>query len=184
MFKWLTELMKKFCILAPGELTELNGFFEGVSAGDEEALQGYRILVHSMKNSAALVGTVETAASAKKLEEASDRKDTDSIKAGNAAFCKEYEELAERIGNALLGEEDEENRVLDPKALTEYLNALERAMADLDMEKVNDIIYEMSGQGYETPELSEKMEGLFAAVRDYDTDQFEVLIKEIRSGLS
>ena len=48
------------------------------------------------------------------------------------------------------------------------------------MAKVNDIVYNMSGTEYETPALSEKMEGLFAAVRDYDTDQFEILVKEVR----
>ena len=176
----LTEVMKKFCSLAPIELTELNGFFEGAASGDEEALAEYRIKVHSMKNSAALVGAVGTAALAKKLEEASDQKDAYSIKAGHDEFCREYEELAERIGSAVLGEGDRENKVMDSKTLAENLNALERAMTELDMAKVNDIVYNMSGMEYETPALSEKMEGLFAAVRDYDTDQFEILVKEIR----
>ena len=100
----LRIIMDKFCSMAPREAAELDSYYAGIIDGIGSAVTSYRIKVHSMKNSAALVGALQLSDVARGLEKAADTGDTEFIKAGHEAFCNEYTAMVDRIRLALTGE--------------------------------------------------------------------------------
>ena len=179
----LHTLIEKFCFMAPRELAELDSYYAGINEGTKDSVASYRIKVHSMKNSAALVGALGLSAKALELEQAADREDTEAIKIGHDAFCREYKDMADRIREAVLGEVGSDARTMDDGTLSDNLDVLEKAMSDLDMTTINEKVFEMSDFGYSSPDIEKFMEELFTAIRDYDTDRFDSLIQEIRTHL-
>jgi chemotaxis protein histidine kinase CheA len=169
--------------MAPRELAELDSYYAGINEGTKDSVASYRIKVHSMKNSAALVGALGLSAKALELEQAADREDTEAIKIGHDAFCREYKDMADRIREAVLGEVGSDARTMDDGTLSDNLDVLEKAMSDLDMTTINEKVFEMSDFGYSSPDIEKFMEELFTAIRDYDTDRFDSLIQEIRTHL-
>ena len=181
----LSDLMKKFVSLADHETEELDGFYSSIeSPEDEEAIRNYRVLVHSMKNSAALIGATELSLAAKELEIAADEKDVQSIKTSHENFINEYREMAKRLRSEVVKEDTGSNRRMSEKILTSYIEKLEDAMAHLDMMKVNEMVFEMSSYGFESDSQRELAKKLFAAVRDFDMDGFSSAIKGLRETVA
>ena len=178
--KTLMDLIDKFCALAPDDLKELSGFHEAAGSGDKEALLNYRIKVHSLKNSAALIGADTLSLRAKELEEAAGAEDTEFINNNHAGFIREYEELTDRVRILVLKKESPEKKLMDNKTLSGYIETLKSAMADLDMVKLNDTVFLLSGHVFENEEISAIMEEVYESVRDYDTERFDSLVSEIR----
>ncbi len=179
----LNEILKRFCSVTPRELEELEGFFSKIFEEDSKALDDYRIRVHSMKHSSALVGATELSARAYDLEKAAKVKNTGFIEKNHAEFCREYGETADRLRTEVLKETGEQNNLMNNVKLSDKLDILEQSMAALDMARLNDTVMELLDHTFESPVISEKIEGIREAVRDYDTDRFDSLIREIRDEI-
>ncbi len=175
----LMDMIDKFCSLTPDDIKELDEFYEGAVSGDKEALLNYRIKVHSLKNSASLMGADPLYSRAKELEDAAGNEDLNFIKKEHASFSRDYSDLSDRVRTLVLKKTGPEKTLMDNKTLAGYIETLKKAMDDLDMVKLYDTVYILSGHVFETKEISDIMEEIYISVRDYDTERFNSLIGEI-----
>ena len=95
----VVELISQFCVKAPEDAQKLDVRYEEIFSGSdtEQTMKQYRVLVHSMKNSAAMIGAVTVAALAKVLEYAARDEKKEVIERMHSIFTCEWNELVERL---------------------------------------------------------------------------------------
>ncbi|MCR5054403.1 MAG: response regulator, partial [Lachnospiraceae bacterium] len=178
----LFDIMGKFCSLADREIAELDDYYmQSMMNGDEDALDLYRIKVHSMKNSAALIGANDLATKAKRLEDAPDKRDFVTINRFHKTFIKEYRTMADNLEAIVLKTSSSDIPIIDDDALKEKLDILEKAMEEFDTMTLNRVMFELSEYSFSSKEVENAAEDLGKAVRDFDTVLFENTMETMRS---
>ncbi|MCR5674608.1 MAG: response regulator [Lachnospiraceae bacterium] len=104
----IAEMIRDFRLQAGTDAAGLARWYRELSgAGDrEEARKQYHVLVHSMKNSAAMIGAVTVASLARVLEYAARDSRLDVIDRVHPVFLEEWDSLTERLADAWPGESD------------------------------------------------------------------------------
>ena len=160
------------------EADKLKEFYNNISS--EEGMNSYRIQVHSMKNSAALVGIVTLAGMAKVLEDAARESDRDTIYAMTPVFLEKWCGYREKLG--ILFPKEQTLKAYDKTVLIELLERLKQAADEFDITEMDNLMEEMNGYCYEEM-LSKKMEHLSVLVGQFDTEQTIVFADEIQALL-
>ncbi len=175
----LKELIGKFCSFASKDIGELNSYYLRFRSGEDKDLTAYGIKVHSMKSSAALVGAVDLSDEAKELERAADDNDIEFIERGHTAFTEHYARIADRLNTSVLGGSAIGEKTMDIDVLSGKIADMAEAMNDLDMLRLNELTSELSEYSFDDPELSALLDEMFIAVRDYDTEKFDLAVNKI-----
>ena len=145
---------------------------------DEEMLDKYRIKVHAMKSSAALIGIMEVSEKAKALELAAKDGDKAYIIDNTEEFLSQWRSYKEKLSVCIPKEEKEE--LTDFSILKEKLESLKEAMEFMDIDMADELMKAIRSYEY-TKELSEKIESLGSAVVNLDVDIANELIDAIKS---
>ncbi|MCI8373103.1 MAG: response regulator [Lachnospiraceae bacterium] len=115
---------------------------ETCSSEHAEALRQFRVKVHSMKSSAAMIGATALSGVAKLLEYAARDERTDVLLSVTPYFLEEWQQMKLRL--AVLAEEPQEAGLERPKAdlqlIREYFPMLEQAMQNLDLDTADGIM--------------------------------------------
>ena len=167
----MQDLIRKFCKLCRQDIKELDKYFDACGSGDD-SLTEYRVKVHSMKNSAALIGAKPLSEMAKALETAASEQDLDSIRDFHKAFCHDYEAMAQRLCTHYLNEDVISDSSIDTEGLLEKISAMEKAMEEYDTVRLNGIVFELSDLAFEPEALKDSMNEVFASVRNFDLERF------------
>ncbi len=162
----LLEAFSLFYRMLKVEANKLEEFFNEVDS--EEGLNSYRIQVHSMKNSAALVGIISLSGMAKVLEDAARNKQIDTIKAMTTIFLEEWKKYQEKLP-ILFAKEEENLKQCDKEVLVELLGKLKEATENFDITEMDNIMATLNEYEY-AGALQEKMEQLSALVGQFDVD--------------
>ena len=109
-------------------------------------------------------------------------KSTTDLKDANK-FKKEYESVTEALRTKVLKNADTQKKLMDRDTLLDYIDRLDKAMAESDTMTLNEICLDLSEYEYGSDEMKEAVHKLSIAVRDFDTDGFSLAIKEIRELL-
>ena len=141
-------------------------------------LNSYRIKVHAMKSSAALIGITHLSEKAKALEMAAKDGDKEFICRNTEEYLKEWRSYKEKLSICIKEEEKEE--LSDLSIIQEKLDALKEAMDMMDIDMADEIMKELRSYEY-SEEISAKIESLGAAVVNLDVDAVNELVDEIRS---
>ena len=149
---------------------------------EEDHLKQYRVKVHSMKTSAAMIGAVHLSGMARMLELAAIQGKEDTIRTVTPLFLDEWRNYKEKLRpvadrEASRAEHDGE-RIFNKEILVEQLELLQAAMDEMDVDRADDIVALL--QCLEYPEEYRKlMNGLFAAVSNLDEKEVSALAGEI-----
>ena len=149
----------------------------------DEALKSYRILVHSMKGSTAMLGIVPLAGMAKMLEYAARDGREDTIRSMHGTFITEWRSYKEKLKDVFKKEEEEDNAAhekADEGMVLAMLDMLEQAMEDFDVDAMDEVSHKLSGYSYES-DVEPLVEKLISAVKDLDQDMTEKITAQIRS---
>ncbi|MBQ8041341.1 MAG: response regulator, partial [Lachnospiraceae bacterium] len=171
---WL-ESMELFYRMIKNEAEKLEAFYSNIAT--DEGINSYRIQVHSMKNSAALVGIVTLSGMAKVLEDAARNFDRDTIYAMTPVFLREWCGYREKL--TVLFPKNVNVETYDKNVLTDLLEHMKQAADELDITEMDNLMEEMNGYGYDGI-LAEKMEQLAVLVGQFDTEQTMALVDEIK----
>lgn len=181
----LSATVKDYYALIDSEAFALKGMLEELTQSESEAdvsraLSQYRIKVHAMKSSAALIGAVGLSGVAKLLEEAARDGNKDDVVLLTPLFLKKwtsYKELLQPfVGEMAVEEEGEEagmadslsrKETADPKVLDDYLDRLLHAMEDVDVDTADEIMKQLRRFSYRE-EMMAVIEELGAAVMNLD----------------
>ena len=172
----LQESMHLFYRVLTSESKKLEEFFENMTT--DEGLNSYRIQVHSMKNSATLVGIVTLSGMAKVLEDAARKCDRETIAAMTPIFLKEWNGYKEKL-QILCAENEENLKAYDKEAVTDMLDSLKQAADEFDISRMDELMEALNQFSYEDT-LSEKMEQLSVLVSQFDVEQTVLMAEEIK----
>ena len=153
----------------------LDGFWHMLTetdSGEEsrrESFRQYRVKVHSMKSSAAMIGAMSLSALAKLLEYAARDEKMDVIQRLHPVFIDEWKRMEKSLGE-LFPEEKVEKNPPDYKLILEYLQLLKSAIDEMDIDKADEISEKLNS--YEYPdEMIFIVEMLDLSVRNIDAEQ-------------
>ena len=166
------------------QLKALAGQIDEEDGEMEQALNAYRIKVHSMKSSAAAIGAVPLSGVAQLLEKLAKDGEADKIISITPAFLDEWYSFKERL-ECMVKEADipdQSGKTADPAIVSTYLDVIEKSMDDMDI----DILDSTMGvlMEYEYPEeIAEYMNKLKNAVANLDDEETMELLKIIRDNI-
>lgn len=170
----LKDTVQHFYSSMQSEAEKLSDFLEMLGKKEErdEGLEHFRIKVHSMKNSAAMIGAVSLAGVARMLEYAARDGRTDVIEKITPAFLEEWGKMKEILKPIVQTEASGEGKEeLDHELIKELLRLLRTAMAEMDVDTADEIIKQLKRFAYPEGVMTEIMENLCLAVNDLDEEQ-------------
>ncbi|MBR1742622.1 MAG: response regulator [Lachnospiraceae bacterium] len=167
--KLLFDTTKDFYDLNEAEAMTLERFLQQLLAGEKNAFGEFRIKVHSMKSSAALIGAMSVSALARVLEHAAAEENKAVIKNVSPYFLQEWRELKQRL-KVMFPEESRLKKAPDYFMLLEYLRLLKSAIADMDIDTSDEIIRQLQKFRY-SDEEEKQMEALASAVAEINADR-------------
>ena len=173
----LRSSVSDFYELLPSQAGKLEEFYRGFQVAEgplsreaEEALLSYRIRVHGMKSSAAMVGIPSLSGLAKVLEYAARDGKIDEISRLHEIFVAEWMSYREKLRGVFgLGEEsgEEKTAVTDPALLLSLLSMIRTAVADFDVDTADKALEEL--RSFRLPEEgAKKLAELSSAVAELD----------------
>ena len=134
----LADIVRDAIVMKDAERQKLSAF---KNKGDVEQ---YRIQVHSMKNTAAMVGAHDVAALARLLEQSARKEDRDQIERLHDLFLTEWDALFERLQPVFRGEEakPEQKKKLpyDRTIVDQLLSQLCEAVTDVDVDRGDNLM--------------------------------------------
>ena len=177
----LMDTVGQFYDTIKSEAAQLEEYMEmiGDSDGGKEALNQFRIKVHSMKNSAAMIGAVPLSGVAKMLEYAARDEKVDVIENVAPVFLQDWRKMSE-ILQPVVGREnpDEEKADADHGLIKELLHMLQTAMESMDVDTADNIMEELKRFTYPGNIETEVMEKLSLAVTNLDEEQTNVWVNK------
>ena len=145
-----------------------------------EAWRQYRVKVHAMKTSAAMIGAVSLSSFARLLEDFSKKLIIEPIKALTDIFLEEWLSYEERLSVFKVNEGNMENeKKFSASAILDFLSPLDAAMEDMDVDTADEIIKQI--QCYEMPDNLKKLtDQLASAVMNLDIQMEHEIVKKLR----
>lgn len=172
--KDLLAVVEDFVQMADADAAALDTFEKNISDGDN--LRQYRVKVHAMKTSAAMIGALTVSSIAKLLEYAARDEKPDVIKTMHPIFMEQWKSLNEQLKTICSVEEDEQElKELDKELLEEELTLLTQAMAEYDVDVADEIIERLSHYRYPDGKKA-VFDALARAVQGLDA---EAVMKEV-----
>lgn len=173
----LMETIHDFYVAMNGEADFLQNCYEKLDAGDG-MLDQYRIKVHAMKSSAALIGISGLSERAKMLEMAAKDGDKEFLYKETEAFLEEWCSYKEKLSVCIQATEKEE--IADMAEIMEKLDRLNEAMDLMDVDLADEVIKEIKKYAY-SENMSWRIDSLEAAVINLDAENVGILVNEIKS---
>lgn len=188
----LMDTVNHFYGTIESEAAQLEQFLgllgESAEPGErEQAFRQFRIKVHSMKNSAAMVGAVPISGVARMLEYAAADGKQAVIESITPVFLEEWRGLKEILKPCIGGgdsEHDEDKAEPDYDMTREFLRLLGEAMENMDVDTADEIMKQLKRFRYPEFIMTTVMENLGLAVAELDAEQAAVWIREFESAMS
>jgi len=175
------ETVEDFYKAIDAEANKLEEYYREMEA-KPETLQDYRIKVHSMKNSANLIGATVLGGLAKLLENAARDGDMDLIKTIHGIFIKEwmsYKDKLKECGGVIQREEENPlKQVEDYTIILAYLEMLRVAFEEMDIDEM-DKAMDLLKQYWFPANIQTEMEQLSVQVINMDVEQATLQIEEL-----
>lgn len=141
----------------------------------------YRIKVHAMKSSAAMIGATVVSGLAKMLEYAARDEDINVIISVTPVFLKQWRAYKELLKPCIEEEnpDDTDKMTLDYQMLNEYFKLLESAMEDMDIDTADEIMEQIRKFRY-TEDEGKIIDMLGVAVTNIDSEQVTECVCKFR----
>ena len=144
--KLLSDAVKMFLAALHRDANELNLYFDSID--NENAMTSYRIKVHSMKSSAALIGIVQLAGMAMELEEAAKNLDSSAIKALHPVFINRWLSFEQLLEDFAEHKTADKNADDFPSEIADIILRINSAAAEMDVDKLDALSSELDGYSF------------------------------------
>lgn len=181
----LKATIKDYYHLIDMEAEELEGYFRQIEKTEEtellrEMIRQYRVKVHSMKSSAAMIGALSLSGVAKMLEYAARDERKDVIINVTPVFLEQWRSCKELLKVCVEEEKEKiEKEEADLKMFREFLNLLESAMEDMEIDTADEIMAQIGKFKYPA-KLLPLIEKLGGAVTNIDSEQVTECAEKLR----
>ena len=165
----LLSTVHDFYQMMDTEAEQLEQFYNKVEYPDD--LKQFRVKVHSMKSSAAMIGAVPLSGIAKLLEDSARAERIDTIQRVTPSFLEEWQHMKERLKPYMQDSQESEiqggKRKVDCQMILEYLRLLGNAIRDMDIDTSDEIIKQLNSFRY-PKSLDPVLKQLNQAVKNID----------------
>ncbi len=162
----MLQTLEFFRTSLEADAEELEQFYERIE--EPEGFKNYCTKIHSMKNSAATVGIIPLAGTAKVMEDAARSETKEPIDAIMPFFVEKWLSYKELL-KEFVGSEDEGLKEIDEEQWTELLGRIRKAAEDMDISALDDLAAEL--KTYKVPqEHEEKNQSIQAAIVRFDVE--------------
>lgn len=179
----LQAAVNDYYLMIDAEGDALEKYFEDITVDDvtiaEEALRQYRIKVHGMKSSAAMIGAVNLSGLAKMLEYAARDNRKDIICSVTPHFLEQWRNYKELLKPCIRMDNDEVKETVDRDTFMELLNSLNQAMDEMDIDMADEIMKKIK-QINCSDDCAAVIDGLGAAVINIDGDMVSECIHKLK----
>lgn len=182
----LKDTLQQFSQMLEAEAEKLEEFLLRINKDPEQAesLRLFRVQVHSMKNSASMIGAVSLAGVARILEYAARDEKISQIQNITPVFLQEWRRLKEILKPVVQGEKQEEaTKALDSKLIGELLHMLIHAMEEMDVDTADEIIEQLKQFDYQEDIIKETVDVLCLAVINLDEEKTTELARQLAQQL-
>lgn len=174
----LKDTIRQFYMGIESEAARLEEF---LTKGE---LHSLRIQVHSMKNSAAMIGAVSLSGVARMLEYAARDGKTEWINNMTPAFVHEWRRMKEILAPvAQNGELEEEREEPDYELIRGLLHLLRNAIEQMDVDTADEIIKQLNHFTYPEAGMAKAVEALGLAVANLDEEQTMVWAEDLEQQI-
>lgn len=183
---FLLETIRDFYRAMDTDHDMLLQFLEQIEDTDAEALRQFRVKVHSMKSSAAMIGATSLSGVAKMLEYAARDGRTDILFSVTPYFLEEWRRMKDRLrplADAPENRTDTQKPDADLKIIQEYFPMLEQAMQNMDIDTADEIMRHL--ETFQYPEsIRALMEELSLSVTNLDASQTSEIIGKLEKTIN
>lgn len=177
----IKSTIKDFINLGRSSINNLDNCFNKIIESDKESIsekiKAYRIQVHSMKSSLALIGAVSLSKGAEFLEISALNENIENIKDKNQIFSNEWKRILNDLENSFKDRKNG-NENVNYDTVKEYLLLLINASNDEDID-VMDEIAEGLGDYIFKGEIKEIVDNIISSIAEIDYDRTVELAKEL-----
>jgi len=177
--KLLKDTVEDFYRTIDSEADTLEKWYQKIE-DSEEALNQYRIKVHGMKSSAALIGAASLSGVAKLLEYAARDERMEVIHSVTPVFLEDWRSYKEKLKNCL--PEEEKQSIEDMSIIIALLVDLNKAMEDMDIDASDEIMEQIRQYEYEE-EMQQFVDELSTAVVNLDSEHVTALVEKMEEQL-
>lgn len=169
----LKDTVKYLYDIMESEAAQLEQFSSDIRESGDHAMDSFRIKVHSMKNSAAMIGAVSLAGVARMLEYAARDQRMDVIQNITPVFLEEWRKMKEILKPfAEEGAPEEETKEEpDDRMTQEFLRLLRNAMSEMDVDTADEIMKQLMRFQYTEYIADTVLKNLSRAVTDLDEEE-------------
>lgn len=182
----LFETIRDFYLAMDTDHDMLLQFLEQIQTADAEALRQFKVRVHSMKSSAALIGATSLSGIAKMLEYAARDGRTDIIFSISPFFLEEWQHMKERLRPLVdepTGQTDSQKPQADLKIIQEYFPMLEQAMQSMNVDTADEIMRYL--ETFQYPEPVHALIGqLGLSVTNLDAERTTKTIEDLKKVIN
>ena len=146
-----------------------------------DALSAYRIQVHGMKSSAAIIGLTGLSGMARILEFAAQDGKAEKILELHEIFLEKWRDMKEEMRGVWgLGEETDDSSAeeFNQNEVNGLLEVLRTSMEEFDLDRADAVVEKLKEYSYHE-DRKEKMSRLYAAVADVDAETADCIIQEL-----
>lgn len=170
----LMDTVSDFYTAMQKEADYLKECFQNIE--EDTYLENYRIKVHSMKSSSALIGITGLSEEAKALEMAAKDKNREYILKKTEKFLENWCGYKEKLSVCV--KKSAGDKIWDGTIIREKIETLIDAMEIMDVDVADEVMKELKEYHFESP-IFEKMEDLQAAVVNLDGETVKETAEEI-----
>ena len=145
--KLILDTVKMFRNSLKSDIEELNSYY--VEMSKEEVLDNYRVKVHSMKSSAALIGIVQLAGIAMELEKAARNGDTAVIKIMHPVFAKRWLSYLEPLKDMFEIKKSGAVATADMPEIVEIFDTIHKAAENMDVDTLDEMSRKLDEYNFE-----------------------------------
>lgn len=172
----MVQLINDFWQSAAGEANRLEadyGKIVELGDGSEEAYKAYRIQVHSMKSSAALIGAMGVSGVAQMLEDAAAQGDMDILQNLTPIFLTAWRTLREKLSGICDTTDDTADLVaFDADDVMGHIHRLQEALAEMDIDTADEIVSLLKQYQYDE-KRKPLMEKVYEAAFDLSEEELD-----------
>lgn len=181
--KLLLETIRDFYRAMDQDHDTLQQFLEQIQNADAEALPQFKVRVHSMKSSAAMIGATSLSGIAKMLEYAARDGRTDILLSVTPYFLEEWQHMKDRLRPLVddsIGQTESSKPQADLKIIQEYFPMLEQAMQSMNVDTADEIMRYLEGFQYPEPVFT-LIGQLGLSVTNLDAEQTTKTIESLKN---
>lgn len=164
----LMETIELFSMAMEADASELDGYFEKLDT--DSGLDSYRIKVHSMKSSSALLGIFALSGMALELEKAAKASDCDTIRAMHPIFIRRWLSYCEPIRALVSSDGPKKSAAENMREIYGIFAQIRCAAEEMDVDLLDEMSARLNEYSFED-ELAEKITEVQSMILNFEVEK-------------